>query len=83
MHERFTDRARIVMQLAFQEARRLGHEYIDTEHILLGIVKEGKGIGAMVLNGLGVDIRKVRLETEKLVMAKPDSDQPTIVDAKP
>src|SRR5678815_2490452 len=65
MFERFTDRARKVMALANQEAQRFNHEYIGTEHILLGIVKEGTGVGANVLKNLDLDLRKVRLEIEK------------------
>ncbi|RMH30264.1 MAG: ATP-dependent Clp protease ATP-binding subunit [Planctomycetota bacterium] len=72
MYERFTDRARKVMALANQEAQRFNHEYIGTEHILLGLVKEGSGVGANVLKNLGVDLRKVRLEVEKLVRSGPD-----------
>src|SRR5690606_1211791 len=72
MFERFTDRARKVMALANQEAQRFNHEYIGTEHILLGLVKEGSGVGANVLKNLGVDLRKVRLEVEKLVRSGPD-----------
>ena len=56
MYERFTDRARKVMQLANQEAQRFNHEYIGTEHILLGLVKEGSGVAANVTvndNGAG------------------------------
>ena len=67
MFERFTDRARKVMALANQEAQRFNHEYIGTEHILLGLVKEGTGVGANVLRNLDVDLHKVRLEVEKLV----------------
>src|SRR5918992_1275223 len=62
MYERFTDRARKVMQLANQEAQRFNHEYIGTEHILLGLVKEGSGVAANVLKNLDVDLRKIRLE---------------------
>ncbi len=72
MFERFTDRARKVMALANQEAQRFNHEYIGTEHILLGLVKEGSGVGANVLKNLDVDLRKVRLEVEKLVKRGPD-----------
>ncbi len=72
MFERFTDRARKVMALANQEAQRLNHEYIGTEHILLGLVKEGSGVGANVLKNLDVDLRKVRLEVEKLVKPGPE-----------
>ncbi len=72
MFERFTDRARKVMALANQEAQRLNHEYIGTEHILLGIVKEGSGVGATVLKNLGVDIKQLRREVEKLVRSGPN-----------
>jgi len=72
MFERFTDRARKVMALANQEAQRFNHEYIGTEHILLGLVKEGSGVGANVLKNLDVDLRKVRLEVEKLVHSGPE-----------
>jgi ATP-dependent Clp protease ATP-binding subunit ClpC len=67
MYERFTDRARKVMQLANQEAQRFNHEYIGTEHILLGLVKEGSGVTANVLQNLDIDLRKIRLEVEKIV----------------
>jgi len=72
MFERFTDRARKVMQLANQEAQRFNHEYIGTEHILLGLVKEGSGVAANVLKNLDVDLRKIRLEVEKIVQTGPD-----------
>ena len=72
MFERLTDRARKVMALANQEAQRFNHEYIGTEHILLGLVKEGSGVGANVLKNLGVDLRRVRLEVEKLVKSGPE-----------
>src|SRR5271156_4534319 len=72
MYERFTDRARKVMQLANQEAQRFNHEYIGTEHILLGLVKEGSGVAANVLKNLDIDLRRIRLEVEKIVQAGPD-----------
>ena len=72
MYERFTDRARKVMQLANQEAQRLNHEYIGTEHVLLGLVKEGSGVAANVLKNLDIDLCKIRLEIEKLVQSGPD-----------
>ncbi len=72
MFERFTDRARKVMALAHQEAQRFNHEYIGTEHILLGLVKEGSGVGANVLRNLNVELRNVRLEVEKLVKSGPE-----------
>jgi len=60
------------MALANQEAQRFNHEYIGTEHILLGLVKEGSGVGATVLKNLDVDIKKLRLEVEKQVKSGPD-----------
>jgi hypothetical protein len=72
MFERFTDRARKVMALANQEAQRLNHEYIGSEHILLGLVKEGSGVGANVLKNLDVDLVKVRTEVKKLVKSGHD-----------
>ncbi|WP_459555736.1 ATP-dependent Clp protease ATP-binding subunit [Lacunimicrobium album] len=72
MYERFTDRARKVMQLANQEAQRFSHEYIGTEHILLGLVKEGSGVAANVLKNLDVDLRKIRIEVENIVQPGPE-----------
>ena len=71
-YDRFTDRARKVMQLANQEAQRFNHEYIGTEHILLGLVKEGSGVAANVLKNMDIDLRKIRQEVEKLVRSGPD-----------
>src|SRR5438874_10827127 len=67
MYERFTDRARKVMQLANQEAQRCNHEYVGTEHVLLGLIKEGSGVAATVLRNMDVDLRKIRNEIEKIV----------------
>src|SRR5438874_5563434 len=77
MYERFTDRARKVMQLANQEAQRFNHEYIGTEHILLGLVKEASGVAANVLKNLDIDLRKIRLEVEKIVQTGPGSEAVT------
>lgn len=74
MYEKFSDRARKVMQLANQEAQRFNHEYIGTEHVLLGLVKEGSGVAANVLKRLDVDLEKIRLEVEKIVQSGPDMD---------
>jgi ATP-dependent Clp protease ATP-binding subunit ClpA len=71
MLERFTDRAHKVLALASKEARRFNHEYIDTEHILLGLVMEGTGVGATVLKNLHIDLRKVRVEVETRVKSGP------------
>src|SRR5437660_12052296 len=72
MFDRFTDRARKVMSFARQEAERFNHDYIGTEHVLLGLVKEGSGVAANVLENLDIDLRKIRLESEKLVQSGPD-----------
>jgi ATP-dependent Clp protease ATP-binding subunit ClpA len=73
MFETFTDRARKVMQLANQEAQRFNHYYIGTEHILLGLVKEGSGMAVDVLKNLDIDLRKIGLEVEKIIQYGPDS----------
>jgi ATP-dependent Clp protease ATP-binding subunit ClpC len=78
MYERFTDRARKVMQLANQEAQRFNHEYIGTEHILLGLVKEGSGVAANVLKNLDIDLRKIRLEVEKIVQTGTGNEMVTM-----
>lgn len=64
-YSRFTDRSRKVMQLAIQEAQRMNHEYVGSEHILLGLLKEGSGVASNVLKNLDIDMRKLRLEVEK------------------
>lgn len=56
----FTPRSKRVLELAFDEARRLGHTYIGTEHLLLGLIREGEGVAAQVLHNLGADLEKVR-----------------------
>jgi ATP-dependent Clp protease ATP-binding subunit ClpC len=66
------------MQLANQEAQRFNHEYIGTEHILLGLVKEGSGVAANVLKNLDIDLRKIRLEVEKIVQTGPGSEMVTM-----
>lgn len=83
MFERFTDRARKVMQLANQEAQRFNHEYIGTEHILLGLVKEGSGVAANVLKNLDIDLRKIRLEVEKIVQTGGSSGEHTVLGKLP
>ncbi len=72
MYEKFTERAKRVMQLANQEAQRFNHEYIGTEHILLGLVKVGAGVAYSVLRNMDVDLRKVRLSVEELVQSGPE-----------
>jgi ATP-dependent Clp protease ATP-binding subunit ClpC len=67
MFERFTDRARRVVVLAQDEARTLKHNYIGTEHILLGLVQEGQGVGARTLESLGISLETVRQQVEAVV----------------
>jgi ATP-dependent Clp protease ATP-binding subunit ClpC len=71
MFDRFTDRARKVMGLAKAEAQRLNHEYIGTEHILLGLVQEGSGVAANVLKNMNIDLKRIRAEIEKIVKGSP------------
>ncbi len=65
--EKFTERARKAFELAYEEAARFNHNYIGTEHILLGLVKEGDGIAARVLANLGVQLPKVRSAVEFII----------------
>src|SRR4051794_10977395 len=67
MFERFTDRARRVVVLAQEEARMLEHSYIGTEHLLLGLISEGSGVGAKALESLGVELARVRDAVEAIV----------------
>jgi excisionase family DNA binding protein len=63
----FTERARKVMTLSTEEARRLQHSYIGTEHLLLGLVREGQGVAAQVLNNLGIELEMVRKQVESII----------------
>jgi ATP-dependent Clp protease ATP-binding subunit ClpC len=67
MFERFTDRARRVVVLAQEEARMLNHNYIGTEHILLGLIKEGEGVAAKGLEALGISLDGVRTQVEEII----------------
>src|SRR5665811_1833527 len=67
MFERFTDRARRVVVLAQEEARMLNHNYIGTEHILLGLIHEGEGVAAKALEKLGADLNRVRQQVIQLL----------------
>ena len=71
MFDKFTDRARKVMSLARNEAQRLGHDAIGTEHILLALIKEGSGVAARALINLDVDLKKVTAEIEKQIPSEP------------
>jgi hypothetical protein len=67
MFERFTDRARRAMDLAHEEARMLSHNYIGTEHILLGLIHEGEGVAAKALESLGISLEAVRQQVEEII----------------
>src|SRR5699024_5000840 len=67
MFERFTDRARRVIVLAQEEARMLNHNYIGTEHILLGLIQEGEGVAAKALESMGISLEDVRGEVEAII----------------
>jgi ATP-dependent Clp protease ATP-binding subunit ClpC len=72
MSANFTDRGRDVLALANQEAVRLGHKYICTEHILLGLIKEGSGVVTNVLKNFDIELWQIRTEVEKLIQNDPD-----------
>lgn len=67
MFNRFTERARRVVLLAREEAKRLDHDYLGTEHLLLGLISEGEGVAAIALQNLDIDLEQVRQEVEKTV----------------
>ncbi len=71
MFNRFTERARKVIILAKEEAKRFNHDYIGTEHILLGLIREGEGVASAVLQNMGLGLDKIRLEIEKMVQPGP------------
>jgi ATP-dependent Clp protease ATP-binding subunit ClpC len=73
MFNRFTERARKVIVLAKEEARRFNHDYIGTEHLLLGLIREGEGVAAAVLQKMGLDLETIRIEVEKLVQPGPQT----------
>ena len=73
MFERFTDRARRVIVLAQEEARMLNHNYIGTEHILLGLIHEGEGIAARALESLGVNLTAVREQVQEIIGSGPQA----------
>ena len=67
MFERFTDRARRVLVLAQEEARLLNHNFIGTEHVLLGLIHEGDGVAAKALESLGISLEAVRQKVEETI----------------
>ncbi|MBF0387624.1 MAG: ATP-dependent Clp protease ATP-binding subunit [Candidatus Omnitrophica bacterium] len=73
MFNRFTERARKVIVFAKEEAKRFNHDYIGTEHLLLGLIREGEGVASAVLQKLGLDLESIRIEVEKLVQPGPQT----------
>ncbi len=63
----FTPRAKRVLELSLEEARQLGHNYIGTEHLLLGLIREGEGVAARVMENLGVDLTKIRTQVIRML----------------
>jgi ATP-dependent Clp protease ATP-binding subunit ClpC len=66
-HIPFTPQAKKLLRLALEESRALGHNYIGTEHILLGLIREGDGVAAQVLTGLGADLNEARAQVIRLL----------------
>src|SRR5437867_1792191 len=80
----FTDRVRKVLQMAREEAARLHHEYVGTEHLLLGVLREGKGIGAQVLTDAGVTLERAREEVLRLLVREmPQGGPPKAIPPRP
>src|SRR5512143_966651 len=73
MQERFTERVRKVISLSRQEAIRLHHDYIGTEHLLLGLLKEGEGVAAIVLTNLGLNLEDLRRAVENAVSTRTET----------
>lgn len=67
MFDKFTERAKKIINLAREEAARLGHDYIGTEHLLLGLIKEGGGVATAVIENLGLDLERLKMEVEKSI----------------
>ena len=75
-NQNFTPRARKVVELARSEARRFNHNYVGTEHILLGLIKLGEGVAVNVLGRMGLDLKTVRTAVEKQVGPGPELPKP-------
>ena len=78
-HIPFTPRAKRVLELSLREALQLGHTYIGTEHILLGLIHEGEGVAAQVLVGLGVDLDRARRQVIQLVAGRDEPGDPAAI----
>jgi ATP-dependent Clp protease ATP-binding subunit ClpC len=72
LDDRFTDRLKNVLSLANEESRRLNHEYIGTEHLLMGLVKEGSGVAALALKELSGDVGRIQRVCEKVIIRGPE-----------
>jgi ATP-dependent Clp protease ATP-binding subunit ClpA len=81
--DRFNDRAKRVLALAQDEAIRLNHNYIGTEHLLLGLVREGEGVAALVLDSLGVELSKVRTAVERIIGRGESTASPSEITLSP
>jgi ATP-dependent Clp protease ATP-binding subunit ClpC len=75
-YERFTDRALRVVALAEEQARTLNHNYIGTEHILLGLIHDGEGVAANALESLGISLEAVRRQVEEIIGQGPERQPP-------
>ena len=78
-HIPFTPRAKKVLELSLREALQLGHTYIGTEHILLGLIREGDGVAAQVLVGLGVDLNRAREQVILLLTGRAEPEDPAAI----
>ncbi len=76
MFSRFTERAKAIIVLAREEAGRLNHDYMGTEHLLLGLLKVGGGVAHSALESLGLELEMVRVEVEKMVESRPGTMAP-------
>ena len=81
--DRFNDRAKRVLALAQDEAIRFNHNYIGTEHLLLGLVREGEGVAARVLDSLGVELSKVRTAVEFIIGRGDSTTSPSEITLSP
>src|SRR4026209_848391 len=81
--DKFTDRARKVLTLAQDEAQRFNHNYIGTEHLLLGLVREGEGVAARALDSLGVELSKVRASVESIIGRGDSTKTPSEITLSP
>lgn len=82
-HIPFTPRAKKVLELSLREALQLGHNYIGTEHILLGLIREGEGVAAQVLVKLDADLDRVRREVNRLISDSGEGPEPAEAGARP